>query len=84
MVVLIVTGSMRKPPLNCSISGLETLQPIMRKSEYDGLLFKLGVDSDPYPGQVVFVRFVSSSILNLGYSSTQPLCQIFTFNTFFL
>ena len=56
MVVLIVTGSMRKPPLNCSISGLETLQPTMRKKEFDCLLDKLGVDSDPYPGQSVYVR----------------------------
>ena len=41
MVVLIVTGSMRSKPLNCSITGLERLKLVSERGKYEDLRNKL-------------------------------------------
>ena len=63
MVVLIVTSSMRRPPLNCSISGLEDLASVMTEKEYLRLAETLSLTSEPFPGQQVFTSRSAAQVL---------------------
>ena len=65
MCVLIVTGSMRKPPQNCSIQGLELLSNILPHSQYDELKKMLGLEAEPFPSQLVFVNMVAARVLTI-------------------
>ena len=59
MVVLIVTSSMRRPPLNCSISGLEDLASVMTEKEYLRLAETLSLTSEPFPGNDHLVEYLN-------------------------
>ena len=65
MCVLIVTGSMRKPPQNCSIQGLELLSEILSHSQYDELKRKLDIEAEPFPSQLVYVSMVAARVLTI-------------------
>ena len=66
MAVFLVTGSMKKPPLNCSITGLERLNYIMRQQEIHDLLCLLGISKNEiYKGQMVFVRTEVTKVLSI-------------------
>ena len=65
MVVLIVTGSMRSPPLNCSITGLERLKLVSERGKYEDLRNKLELEADPFPGQCVYVSKPAAEVLSI-------------------
>ena len=65
MVVLIVTGSMRSPPLNCSISGLERLKAVSERGKFEDLKNKLELEADPFPGQCVYVSKPAAEVLSI-------------------
>ena len=65
MCVLIVTGSMRKPPQNCSIQGLELLPDILLHGQYEELKRKLELEAEPYPSQLVYVNMVPARVLTI-------------------
>ena len=46
MVVLIVTGSMREPPLNCDIRGLERMFPLLKRDQYRKFKSRLGLEAN--------------------------------------
>ena len=65
MCVLIVTGSMRKPPMNCSIQGLELLSEVISHSQYAKLKMKLELEAEPFPSQLVYVNMVAARVLTI-------------------
>ena len=65
MCVLIVTGSMRKPPQNCSIQGLELLPDILSHGQYEELKRRLEIEAEPYPSQLVYVNMVPARVLTI-------------------
>ena len=65
MVVLIVTGSMRSKPLNCSIRGLEMLKLVSERGKYEDLRNKLELEADPFPGQCVYVSKPAAEVLSI-------------------
>ena len=65
MCVLIVTGSMRKPPQNCSIQGLELLPDILSHGQYEELKRRLELEAEPYPSQLVYVNMVPARVLTI-------------------
>ena len=65
MCVLIVTGSMRKPPQNCSIQGLELLSNILSHSQYGELKKMLELEAEPFPSQLVYVNMVAARVLTI-------------------
>ena len=65
MCVLIVTGSMRKPPQNCSIQGLELLSNIFSHSQYGELKKMLEIEAEPFPSQLVYVNMVAARVLTI-------------------
>ena len=65
MCVLIVTASMRQPPLNCSIQGLELLSDVLFHSQYEELKRKLEIVAEPFPSQLVYVNMVAARVLTI-------------------
>ena len=65
MSALIVTGSMRKPPQNCSIQGLELLSDILSHSQYEDMKRRLELDAEPFPSQPVYVNMVAARVLSV-------------------
>ena len=65
MCVLIVTGSMRKPPMNCSIQGLELLSEVISHSQYAELKMELELEAEPFPSQLVYVNMVAARVLTI-------------------
>ena len=65
MCVLIVTASMRQPPLNCSIQGLELLSDVLFHSQYEELKRKLEIEAEPFPSQLVYVNMVAARVLTI-------------------
>ena len=65
MVVLIVTGSMREPPLNCDIRGLERMFPLLKRDQYRKFKSRLGLEADPYPNQSVNINKTAAEVLTL-------------------
>ena len=65
MVVLIVTGSMRKPPLNCDVRGLERMSPLLRRDEYRKFKRRLGMEAEPYPDQSAYINKTAAEVLTV-------------------
>ena len=65
MVVLIVTGSMREPPLNCDVRGLERMSPLLRRDEYRKFKRRLSMEADPYPNQSVYINKTAAEVLTV-------------------
>ena len=65
MCVLIVTASMRQPPLNCSIQGLELLSDVLFHSQYKELKRRLEIEAEPFPSQLVYVNMVAARVLTI-------------------
>ena len=65
MCVLIVKASMRQPPLNCSIQGLELLSDVLFHSQYEELKRRLEIEAEPFPSQLLYVNMVAARVLTI-------------------
>ena len=65
MVVLIVTGSMNKPPINCDVRGLERMSSMMNLVQYDRFKRKLCMEAEPFANQSVFINKTAAEVLSI-------------------
>ena len=65
MAVLLVTGSMKKPPINCDVRGLERMSSMMLPGQYDKFKKSLCLEEEPFPNQSVYINKTAADVLSI-------------------